>query len=149
MEDSSRLSEQAVSLKTSSTSSQPLTQDEKYLLILDRFTYGPRSGDLEYIRQVGLNAWFQKQMNPWDINDSALKARLAQFPAMTMSLSKLMELYPSNAQIKASMKHDTGVPGGDAAHAIYADQQAQYREKQNKDKKSASMSEAQVDVVPL
>jgi len=104
-----------------------IPKDQRLMLVLDRFTYGPRPGDLQRLRTMGLQAWFNQQLNPSTIDDSALEARLAAYPAMQLPLDKLMELYPNNEQIRASLDHRAGVPGGDAAHAIYHDQQEQYK----------------------
>jgi uncharacterized protein (DUF1800 family) len=104
-----------------------IPQDERLMLVLNRFTYGPRPGDLQRLRTLGLQAWFDQQLNPSRIDDSALDARLAAYPAMQLPLDKLMQLYPNNAQIRASLDHRAGIPGGDAAHAIYHDQQEQYK----------------------
>jgi len=105
----------------------PIPKDQRFLLVLNRFTYGPRPGDLQRLRTLGLTGWFQQQLNPSTIDDSALDARLAAYPAMQLPLDKLMELYPSNAQIRATLDHRAAIPGGDAAHAIYHDQQEQYK----------------------
>ena len=110
----------------------PLTSDEKILQLLNRFTYGPRAGDLERVRAMGLNAWFIQQMNPSKIDDSALEARLANYPAMQLSLQQLMEMYPSNNMIRASINgRGSGVPGGEAEKAIYADQIFREKNKKN------------------
>ena len=111
------------------TPSNQIPRDERLLLILDRFTYGPRPGDLQRMRALGLQAWFDQQLNPSTIDDSALDARLAAYPAMQLPLDKLMELYPTNQQIRASLDHRVGIPGGDAAHAIYHDQQERYKDR--------------------
>jgi len=72
----------------------PLDNDSATLLILNRFTYGPRPGDIERLRAVGPKEWFRQQLNPQTVDDSALEARLAAFPAMQLPLDRLMELYP-------------------------------------------------------
>jgi uncharacterized protein (DUF1800 family) len=109
----------------------PLQSDVKYLLVLERFTFGPRPGDLDKLRHLGLQKWFEQQMNPTAIDDHALDARLESYPAMQMPLSRLMELYPTNDQIRQAAKRGVGMPGGDAARAIYADQVAQYKAKRS------------------
>lgn len=131
-----------------------LSSDERLLLILDRFTYGPRPGDLNHLRTIGINEWFRQQMNPQTIDDSALDARLAKYPAMQMPLDKLMELYPSNQMIRASLNGRVGVPGGAAAHAIYADQQERYKDQQartkdkGKDQKTKTIEQGASEVTP-
>lgn len=122
----------------------PLTPDEKVLHVLNRFTYGPRPGDLERVRTMGLNAWFQQQLNPRSIKDDALEARLESYPAMQLPLAKLMEAYPSNGMIRATMNGRGGIPGGEAEKAIYNNQMARQKAKKN-GKNEAQLS----DVVPL
>ena len=48
--------------------SSPLTRDEQILEILNRFTYGPRPGDVERIRAIGVSKWFTIQFNPSQID---------------------------------------------------------------------------------
>ena len=117
---------------------KPISKDEKLLMVLDRFTYGPRPGDLQKIRTLGVNGWFAQQLDPKSIDDSAMDARLAKYPAMQLPLEKLMEAYPDNQMVRQSMNGNLSVPGGDAERAIYADQQERYKEKLNKDKKTKS-----------
>ncbi len=113
-------------------SGPPLTPDEKILQVLNRFTYGLRAGDLERVRAMGLNAWFTQQMNPSKIDDSALEARLANYPAMQLSLRQLMEDYPSNNMIRAIVNgRGFGIPGGEAERAIYDDQVFREKNKKN------------------
>jgi len=127
-------------------STTPLTSDEKILQALNRFTYGPRPGDLERVRAIGLSAWFNQQMNPAKIDDSTLEARLAAYPAMQLPLDRMMAMYPTNATIRADMNgRGSGIPGGEAEKAIYADQMS--REKDNK--KKAKDPSANPDDTPL
>jgi uncharacterized protein (DUF1800 family) len=125
------LPNEPVMLREHPTSSAVLPDDVRYLLILERFTYGPRPGDLDKLRHMGLQTWFEQQMNPAKIDDHVLDAKLASYPAMQMPLSRLMELYPTNEQIRQAVNRGVGIPGGDAARAIYADQEAQYKAKRS------------------
>src|ERR1700722_15022503 len=68
--------------------------DERVLHALNRFTFGPRPGDVAAVRTMGLQRWFEQQLNPTSIDDSALEERLAAFPAMKMQQAELMERYP-------------------------------------------------------
>jgi len=122
-----------------------IPSDERLLLVLDRFTYGPRPGDLPRLRAIGLSTWFQQQLSPNTIDDSALDARLAAYPAMQLPLDKLMELYPTNQQVRATLKNQAGIPGGEAAHAIYHDRQEQYVEKKQEQKADSKEPQPQPD----
>jgi len=46
--------------------------------VLNRLTFGPRPGDVERVRQVGLAAWLDQQLHPANIEDHAAEARLPQ-----------------------------------------------------------------------
>src|SRR6266851_1956780 len=41
-----------------------LSADEAILHALNRLAYGPRPGDVERVRQMGLAKWIEQQMNP-------------------------------------------------------------------------------------
>ena len=71
-----------------------LSEDEAILHALNRLAYGPRPGDLERVRQLGLAKWIDQQLDPTSINDSAAQARLERFPTLAMSSSKLLEEFP-------------------------------------------------------
>ena len=59
--------------------------DERVLHALDRLTFGPRPGEMEEVKAVGLDIWLAQQLRPANIDDSALEQRLDQFPAMRLS----------------------------------------------------------------
>ncbi len=46
--------------------------------VLNRLTFGPRQGEVERVRQVGLAAWLDQQLHPASIDDHAAEARLPQ-----------------------------------------------------------------------
>jgi uncharacterized protein (DUF1800 family) len=75
-----------------------LSTDEAILHALNRLGYGPRPGDVERVRQMGLAKWIDQQLNPNSIDDKALAARLENFPTLTMSTSRLLEEYPPPKQ---------------------------------------------------
>jgi uncharacterized protein (DUF1800 family) len=45
---------------------------------LNRLAYGPRQGDIERVRQMGLSTWIEQQLNPSRVDDSALASRLPE-----------------------------------------------------------------------
>jgi uncharacterized protein (DUF1800 family) len=71
-----------------------LSPDEAILHALNRLSYGPRPGDVERVRQMGLAKWIDQQLNPSSIDDRALDARLADYPTLRMSTAKLIDEYP-------------------------------------------------------
>jgi len=75
-----------------------LSADEAILHALNRLAYGPRPGDVERVRQIGLAKWIEQQLNPNAIDDRAVEARLEQFPTLRMSSAKLLAEYPQPKQ---------------------------------------------------
>src|SRR5712692_5380341 len=75
-----------------------LSADEAILHALNRLAYGPRLGDVERVRQMGLAKWVDRQLNPNSIDDRAVEARLENYPTLRMSTSKLLAEYPQPKQ---------------------------------------------------
>src|ERR1700722_13111943 len=55
------------------SSAQQIRGDERVLQALNRFTFGPRPGDVAAVRAMGVKGWFERQLNPLSIDDSALE----------------------------------------------------------------------------
>jgi len=75
-----------------------LSADEAIFHALNRLAYGPRPGDVERVRQMGLAKWIEQQLNPNAMDDRAVEARLEQFPTLRMSTAKLLAEYPRPKQ---------------------------------------------------
>jgi uncharacterized protein (DUF1800 family) len=75
-----------------------LSADEAIFHALNRLAYGPRPGDVERVRQMGLAKWIDQQLNPSSIDDKALEARLEDYPTLKMSSEKLIAEYPQPKQ---------------------------------------------------
>jgi uncharacterized protein (DUF1800 family) len=71
-----------------------LNESEAILHALNRLTYGPRPGDMDMVRQIGLAKWIDQQLDPDSINDSAMQARLEKYPTLHMSSAKLYSEFP-------------------------------------------------------
>jgi uncharacterized protein (DUF1800 family) len=71
-----------------------LTEDEAILQALNRLAYGPRPGEIEQVRHMGLAKWIDAQLDPNSIEDSALDQRLARYPTLGMSSKQLLEDFP-------------------------------------------------------
>jgi len=71
-----------------------LSDDEAVLQALNRLGFGPRPGDVERVKEMGLQKWIDRQLHPDSIDDSALDARLGRFPTLKMSSAKLLDEFP-------------------------------------------------------
>jgi uncharacterized protein (DUF1800 family) len=106
----------------SKSSSGELRGDERILQALNRFTFGPKPGDLEAVRKLGLDQWFDQQLRPAAIDETDLNARLAEFPAMQWSMQDLFFRLPSNPIIRLAAQGKVEVPPGGTLHAVYENQ---------------------------
>ena len=75
-----------------------LSEDEAILHALNRLAYGPRPGDVQRIKRMGLEKWIDEQLDPDSIDDSALDKRLGRYPTLAMSSQQLLEDFPPPAQ---------------------------------------------------
>ena len=75
-----------------------LTEDEAIMHAMNRLGYGPRPGDVERIRTMGLEKWIDQQLHPYSIDDAAFDQRLQRYPTLNLSAKKLIEEYPQPAQ---------------------------------------------------
>jgi len=104
----------------------PLTQQQRVLHALNRFTFGPRPGDEAAVSRMGLEKWFEQQLHPETIDDSAFEGKMDQFPAMRLSREDLMRRYPFPGMLKTMERQDLPLPMGKVERAIYADNEAAY-----------------------
>src|SRR3984893_15410404 len=85
-----------------------LTADEAILHAMNRLAYGPRPGDVDRVRQMGLAKWIDQQLASNTIDDKAVNARLENLPTLSMSSAQLIEEYPQPKQavIQAAKRAD-------------------------------------------
>ena len=72
----------------------PLTPDQQILHALNRLGYGPRPGDVERVRRMGLAAYIEAQLDPSDLADPAVTRALPAYPVLARSAAELVREYP-------------------------------------------------------
>ena len=117
---------------------------ERVLHVLNRFSFGPRPGDVAAVERMGVKQWFEQQLNPDSIDDSALDARLALYPAMNLPQGQLMQRYPTPQMLRQMIARNLPLPANPVEHTIYADQIAFMKMRQEKqaEKKEAAANAA-------
>ena len=113
-----------------------LTEDEAILHALNRLGFGPRPGDLDRVKEMGLQKWIEQQLHPNSIDDSALQARLERFPTLKMSSAQLLNEFP---EPKLAAKRE-----GVTVEEYRKEQQEQMRSAVQSARDSAQMSETDV-----
>jgi uncharacterized protein (DUF1800 family) len=75
---------------------QKLPADRQTVQILNRLTFGPRPGDLEQVRRLGVDKWIDLQLHPDRITENpALEAKLAPLGTLRLPMWELLEKYPA------------------------------------------------------
>jgi uncharacterized protein (DUF1800 family) len=129
--------------KPVAASTQQIQGEQRVLHALNRFTFGPRPGDIAAVQAMGVQRWFEQQLNPSSIDDSALDARLAMFPAMGMQEAEMIRRYPSPQVLRQMIARNMPLPSDPVEHAIYADEIAFYKEaKAKQEAKQAAVGDA-------
>jgi Protein of unknown function (DUF1800) len=125
-----------------SAATHSLTEQERAAHALNRLTFGARPGDLERVEAIGVKKWIELQLNPEQIDDSLLEARLQSFPAMRLSQQELIKDFPSGAVIRAVADGKVPLPGDRVERAIYQNQVAAYEERREKQAQEAAKQPA-------
>ena len=71
-----------------------LTEDQRIIHVLNRLGYGPRPGDLDRVKRIGLGAYVERQLDPARIPDDRAEAFVQAFPTLTLSVPEALQAYP-------------------------------------------------------
>ena len=82
----------AAPARAESTASLPADQ-QQIVHVLNRITFGPRPGDVEAVRRMGLRAFIDQQLYPENIDDSAVESELQQFELLQMTPNALENVF--------------------------------------------------------
>jgi uncharacterized protein (DUF1800 family) len=107
-----------------------MTPDQKELHALNRLTFGARSGDIEQIKQAGLDHWIDAQLHPETIAENpVLEAKLAPLDSLRMSTAEMLQTYPSQQMVKAMIDGRMPLPADPTARAGVKIAMARYEQK--------------------
>src|ERR1700678_583529 len=114
--------------------SVPLNERERALQLLDRFTFGPRPGDVDRVMAMGGDKWFEQQLNPDAIKDPALDKRLADFPTLNMSPEQALLLFPDRGTIEQVADGKRPYPADPLLAAMYEVQVSKLNDERDRTK---------------
>ena len=73
---------------------QKLSPDRQIIQALNRLTFGPRPGDVEEVRRIGLAKWMEQQLHPDQIAEKpVLGERLTPLKTLRMPISEVVAKY--------------------------------------------------------
>jgi uncharacterized protein (DUF1800 family) len=83
---------------------QPLSPDQQIQQALNRLTFGPRPGDAEEVRRLGVAKWIELQLHPDQIPENpALDAKLKPLETLRMALPDVVTKYTPQQQLPPMM----------------------------------------------
>ncbi|MES1262676.1 MAG: DUF1800 domain-containing protein, partial [Acidobacteriota bacterium] len=89
-----------------------MTPDQQILHALNRLTFGARPGDIEAMKQQGLDHWIDAQLQPETIPENPLlEAKLAPLETLRMSPAEMLQKYPARPMSKAVTGGQLPAPG--------------------------------------
>jgi uncharacterized protein (DUF1800 family) len=111
-----------------------LSQDEKILQVLNRLTFGARPGDVEMVRQMGVEKYVAQQLHPEQIAENpVVDAKVAPLETLYLSTAQLSEKYPSNQALKAMAEGRKALPTDPETLAMIRRPLERYKVKKNVD----------------
>jgi uncharacterized protein (DUF1800 family) len=79
-----------------------LSKDEQILHALDRLTFGPRPGDIDRLKRMGLKKWLDQQLHPDRMDENpVLEAHLQALESLRMTPLEAVQHYPPPQMIRA------------------------------------------------
>ncbi|HEY9283200.1 MAG TPA: DUF1800 family protein, partial [Pyrinomonadaceae bacterium] len=85
-------------------------EDQRVVHVLNRLGFGPRPGDVERVRKMGVAAYVEEQLRPERIDDSRAEARLRDLPTLRMTTAELFAKYPQPGQLIRQLQRDGRLP---------------------------------------
>ena len=81
-----------------------LSPEQQIIQALNRLTFGPRPGQMEEVRRIGLNKWIELQLHPNQIPENpVLEAKLAPLESLRMNLAEVAKEYAPDRQMMTAM----------------------------------------------
>ncbi len=145
------LSAQTAAKKTPHTAQTapeaPLTDRERALQLLNRFTFGPRPGDLDLVMKAGRENWFEQQLNPESIPDPIVDKRLQDYPSLALTSALTVSNFPTNQLLRQISEGKQPLPKDPTTLSIYQVLEAKYirQQQEKKDEQANKLTPEQVD----
>jgi len=77
---------------------QGLNKTQAAAHLINRFTYGPTPGQVDEVEKMGLEFWFNKQLNA-AFNDDSLNLKLAKIDYLHLTNEEVLKQFPRNPQV--------------------------------------------------
>ena len=121
----------AESTQTAHNFTKSLAKDDQIRHALDRLTFGPRPGDFERVKELGLKRWLTDQLHPEKApENAALTERLRPFQSLNMDVVDMYHHYPPPQLIRAVARGNAPLPDDPELRAVVLNLSQRYLRKQ-------------------
>src|SRR5262249_46410067 len=79
--------------RRAAASTPQLTEEQKILHLLNRAGFGPRPGDIERVRRMGIERYIQEQLHPEDLSDDFLSRPLLALNTLQMTQFEIFQTF--------------------------------------------------------
>jgi uncharacterized protein (DUF1800 family) len=120
--------------------SAPAADTDTVVHVLNRLGYGPRPGDVDRVKQIGVAAYIEQQLHPERVPDTALAQRLAAFPTIGLSTQEIARDYYGPAEAirqaerQAAVRQDDTMMMGQPGRPARAQQSPEMQAAQQKER---------------
>jgi len=83
-----------------------LAADQQVIQALNRLTFGPRPGDVQKVRSMGLDKWIDLQLNPSRIDDTPFEQFAARYDILNQDQNQLLVQYANAQRERRMVKRD-------------------------------------------
>jgi uncharacterized protein (DUF1800 family) len=83
-----------------------LAADQQIIQALNRLTFGPRPGDVQKVRAMGLDKWVDLQLHPEKIDDSSLDQFVKRYDILDQDQNEILGQYAQALQQRRMVRRD-------------------------------------------
>ena len=89
-----------------------LTERKAAAYLLDRFAFGARPGEVDQLLEIGLETWFNRQLNV-EFPNQQLNEYLSHLHSLHMSNDQILNVYPPNGVVKSMARREGIISSND------------------------------------
>jgi uncharacterized protein (DUF1800 family) len=125
-----------------------LDGDQKTLQALNRLTYGPRPGDVQEVKSIGLKKWIDRQLHPESIAENPVLAeKLKTLDTLQMSGAELVRNYPTPQMVRQMVNGQLPFPADPDRKLMLTKLMEKFEERQAKGGDAAAPNAANPKVL--
>lgn len=85
-----------------------LAADQQIVHALNRLTFGPRPGDAQKVRAMGLDKWVDEQLHPERVDNSSLEKFLGRYDILEQDQNELLREYAAAQRERRLVRRERG-----------------------------------------